>query len=128
MNIDIIRIFAFAFIVMLHTLNRQYGLTVWMSGYAVISVGVNLFIMISGYLLLDKVETVKDFFKKRFFSILPLFVVFNIVYIYFYNHSFIAVKKISAPHFWYIYMILGLYLLTPWLRKVYSMQKRKLFM
>ena len=94
MNIDIIRIFAFAFIVMLHTLNRQYGLTVWMSGYAVISIGVNLFIMISGYLLLDKAESVKDFFKKRFFSILPLFVAFNIVYIYFYNHSFIAVKKI----------------------------------
>ena len=44
MNIDIIRIFAFVFIVMLHTLNRQYGLTVWMSGYAVISTGVNLFI------------------------------------------------------------------------------------
>jgi len=93
MNIDIIRIFAFAFIVMLHTLNRQYGLTVWMSGYAVISIGVNLFIMISGYLLLDKAESVKDFFKKRFFSILPLFAVFNIVYIYFYNHSFMAIKK-----------------------------------
>ena len=127
MNIDIIRIFAFAFIVMLHTLNRQYGLTVWMSGYAVISIGVNLFIMISGYLLLDKAESVKDFFKKRFFSILPLFAVFNIVYIYFYNHSFIAVKKISAPHFWYIYMILGLYLLTPWLRKVLQYAEKETF-
>ena len=118
MNIDILRIFAFAFIVMLHTLNRQYGLAVWMSGYAVISIGVNLFIMISGYLLLDRTETVKEFFRKRFFSILPLFIIFNIIYIYFYNHSFITIKKISAPHFWYIYMILGLYLLTPWLRKV----------
>ena len=118
MNIDILRIFAFVFIVMLHTLNRQYGLTVWMSGYAVISIGVNLFIMISGYLLLDRTETVKEFFRKRFFSILPLFIIFNIIYIFFYNHSFITIKKISAPHFWYIYMILGLYLLTPWLRKV----------
>ena len=127
MNIDIIRIFAFAFIVMLHTLNRQYGLTVWMSGYAVISIGVNLFIMISGYLLLDKAESVKDFFKKRFFSILPLFAVFNIVYIYFYNHSFMAIKKISAPHFWYIYMILGLYLLTPWLRKVLQYAEKETF-
>ena len=127
MNIDIIRIFAFVFIVMLHTLNRQYGLTVWMSGYAVISVGVNLFIMISGYLLLDKKETVKDFFKKRFFSILPLFVVFNIVYIYFYNHSFITIKKVSAPHFWYIYMILGLYLLTPWMRKVLQYAEKETF-
>ena len=127
MNIDIIRIFAFVFIVMLHTLNRQYGLTVWMSGYAVISVGVNLFIMISGYLLLDKAETVKDFFKKRFFSIFPLFLVFNIVYIYFYNHSFVTIKKVSAPHFWYIYMILGLYLLTPWLRKVLQYAEKETF-
>ena len=127
MNIDILRIFAFVFIVMLHTLNRQYGLTVWMSGYAVISIGVNLFIMISGYLLLDRTETVKEFFRKRFFSILPLFIIFNIIYIYFYNHSFITIKKISAPHFWYIYMILGLYLLTPWLRKVLQYAEKETF-
>ena len=127
MNIDILRIFAFVFIVMLHTLNRQYGLTVWMSGYAVISIGVNLFIIISGYLLLDRTETVKEFFRKRFFSILPLFIIFNIIYIYFYNHSFITIKKISAPHFWYIYMILGLYLLTPWLRKVLQYAEKETF-
>ena len=41
-GIDIIRIFAFIFIVLLHTLNRLYGLNVWMGGYAVISIGVNL--------------------------------------------------------------------------------------
>ena len=127
MNIDILRIFAFVFIVMLHTLNRQYGLAVWMSGYAVISIGVNLFIMISGYLLLDRTETVKEFFRKRFFSILPLFIIFNIIYIYFYNHSFITIKKISAPHFWYIYMILGLYLLTPWLRKILQYAEKETF-
>ena len=63
MNIDIIRIIALTFIVMLHTLNRQYGLDIWMAGYSVISIGVTLLIMISGYLLLDKVETTKDFFK-----------------------------------------------------------------
>ena len=81
MNIDIIRIFAFIFIVMLHTLNRQYGLDVWMGGYAIISIGVNLFTMISGYLLLDKDEPVKDFLKKRLFNIIPLFLVFNVIYI-----------------------------------------------
>lgn len=120
MNIDIIRIFAFVFIVMLHTLNRQYGLAVWMGGYAVISIGVNLFIMISGYLLLDKKESAAEFYKKRLLSILPLFIFFNVVYIFFYRTSFMPVMKghkISAPHFWYIYMILGLYLITPWLKK-----------
>lgn len=62
MNIDIIRIFAFIFIVMLHTLNRQYGLDVWMGGYAVISIGVNLFTMIEvDTCSLTKDEPVKDF-------------------------------------------------------------------
>ena len=121
MAIDIIRIFAFVFIVFLHTLNRQFGVDVWMGGYAIISIGVNLFIMISGYLLLDKTEEAIVFFKKRILTILPLFLVFNIIYIYFGKIPIIPVlkgKAISASHFWYIYMILGLYLLTPWLQKV----------
>ena len=121
MAIDIIRIFAFIFIVFLHTLNRQFGVDVWMGGYTIISIGVNLFIMISGYLLLDKTEETIVFFKKRILNILPLFLVFNIIYIYFGKIPIMPVlkgKTISASHFWYIYMILGLYLLTPWLQKV----------
>ncbi|WP_299571065.1 acyltransferase family protein, partial [uncultured Leptotrichia sp.] len=105
----------------LHTLNRQFGVDVWMGGYAVISIGVNLFIMISGYLLLDKTEETIVFFKKRILNILPLFLVFNIIYIYFGKIPIMPIlkgKAISASHFWYIYMILGLYLLTPWLQKV----------
>lgn len=107
MAIDIIRIFAFIFIVFLHTLNRQFGVDVWMGGYAIISVGVNLFIMISGYLLLDKTEKAIVFFKKRILNILPIFLVFNIIYIYFGKIPIIPVLKgkiISASHFWYIYM------------------------
>lgn len=121
MNIDIIRIIAFIFIVMLHTLNKQYGVNIWMAGYSVISIGVNLFIIISGYLLLDKIELLRDFVKKRVLGIFPLFLIFNIVYIMLNNISIIQIFKgesFSAPHFWYIYMILGLYLLTPFLRKV----------
>ena len=130
MNIDIIRIFAFVFIVMLHTLNRQYGLNVWIGGYAVISIGVNLFIMVSGYLLLDRDEPMKDFLKKRFFGIIPLFVVFNVIYIYFYKLPVLPIlkgKSFAAPHFWYIYMIIGIYLLTPWLRKVLPYAEKETF-
>ena len=117
MAIDIIRIFAFIFIVLLHTLNRQFGINVWMGGYAVISIGVNLFVMISGYLLLDKSENAALFFKKRILNILPLFIVFNVIYIYFLKVPIVPIlkgKAFAAPHFWYIYMILGLYFLTPW--------------
>ena len=130
MAIDIIRIFAFIFIVFLHTLNRQFGLNVWMGGYTVISIGVNLFIMISGYLLLDKMEEVTVFFKKRILNILPLFIIFNIIYIYFGKIPVMPVlkgKAITASHFWYIYMILGLYLLTPWLQKVLKYAEKETF-
>ena len=73
MAIDIIRIFAFVFIVMLHTLNKQYGINVWMAEYSIISIGVGLFIIISGYLLLDKEEKIKDFIEKRVMNILPFY-------------------------------------------------------
>ena len=130
MAIDIIRIFAFIFIVLLHTLNRQYGMNVWMSGYAIISIGVNLFVMISGYLLLDKSENTAVFFKKRILNILPLFIVFNIIYIYFFKVPIVPILKgkiFAAPHFWYIYMILGLYLLTIWLQKVLKYAEKETF-
>ena len=131
MAIDIIRIFAFIFIVLLHTLNRQFGINVWMGGYAVISIGVNLFVMISGYLLLDKSENAALFFKKRILNILPLFIVFNVIYIYFFKVAIVPIlkgKAFAAPHFWYIYMILGLYFLTPWLQKVLKYaEKRNIF-
>jgi len=130
MAIDIIRIFAFIFIVLLHTLNRQYGINVWMGGYAVISIGVNLFVMISGYLLLYKSENTALFFKKRILNILPLFIVFNVIYIYFFKVPIVPIlkeKAFAAPHFWYIYMILGLYFLTPWLQKVLKYAEKETF-
>ena len=36
-------------------------------------------------------------------------------------------KEIAAPHFWYIYMILGLYFITPWLQKVLKFAKKETF-
>lgn len=125
MAIDIIRIFAFVFIVMLHTLNKQYGINVWMAEYSIISIGVGLFIIISGYLLLDKEEKIKDFFEKRVMNILPLFIGMNVIYKIF--NKFIFEKRVEPSHFWCVYMILGLYLLTPWLRKVLKYLEKETF-
>ena len=130
MAIDIIRILAFIFIVLLHTVNIQYGVNVWILLYGIISIGVNLFIMVSGYLLLDKSEKMSVFFKKRIKGIFPLFIFFNVVYIFVNKVKIMPVlqgKEIVAPHFWYIYMILGLYFITPWLQKVLKFAKKETF-
>ena len=115
---------------LLHTVNTQYGENIWILLYGIISIGVNLFIMISGYLLLDKSEKMSIFFKKRIKGILPLFIFFNIVYIFANKIKIIQGsqgKEIVAPHFWYIYMILGLYFITPWLQKVLKFAKKETF-
>ena len=130
MAIDIIRILAFIFIVLLHTVNIQYGVNIWILLYGIISIGVNLFIMVSGYLLFDKSEKMSVFFKKRIKGIFPLFIFFNVVYIFVNKVKIMPVlqgKEIVAPHFWYIYMILGLYFITPWLQKVLKFVKKETF-
>mgnify|MGYP001669865345 CR=1 FL=1 len=131
MAIDIIRIFAFVFIVFLHTLNRQFGVDVWMGGYAIISIGVNLFIMISGYLLLDKTEKAIVFFKKRILNILPIFLVFNIIYIYFGKIPIIPVLKgkiISASIFGIFIWYWGCIFLRHGCKRCWNMQKKRLFL
>ena len=121
MNIDILRIIALFDIVLIHTLKSQNNFDILNFMFTFVSIGINLFIMISGYLLLDKEEDIRVFYKKRFFSIIPLYVIWSIIYIIYYKENplyVLAGYRYAAGHLWYIPMITGLYIITPWLRKV----------
>ena len=101
-------------------------------------VGVPLFIMLSGALLLapkKETESIRDFFKKRWVRVGLPFVFWAAVYFLweiFVNHQAVTVNffidgLLTGPyfHFWYIYMLLGLYLLTPVLRVVIAHARRE---
>ena len=121
MNIDILRIIALLDIILIHTLKSQNNFDILNFMFTFVSIGINLFIMISGYLLLDKEENPLIFYKKRFFSIIPLYIIWSIVYIIYYKENplyIISGYRYAAGHLWYIPMITGLYIITPWLRKV----------
>jgi surface polysaccharide O-acyltransferase-like enzyme len=90
---------------------------------------VPLFVMLSGYLLLqpEKVnEPLKEFFKKRWARIgIPLIfwgAIYSIWIILFdgahFSMDFLVYNMLNGPYvtFWYLYMLIGLYLLTPILR------------
>ncbi|MCK0180161.1 acyltransferase family protein [Flavobacteriaceae bacterium S0862] len=93
---------------------------------------VPMFFMISGALLLNKDYTLKEFFKKRFIKILPPFIFWSLVYSI-YKRFVIgneqsgvldSVDKItrdifygSEYHLWFVFVLLGIYLLTPIIRK-----------
>lgn len=94
---------------------------------------VPLFVMISGYLLLPVRMETGSFFRRRFMRILLPFACWSIIYAaYFtltrgetFGHFLSAVLYIpinfsmDAGHLWFVYMLLGMYLiapvLTPWL-------------
>jgi surface polysaccharide O-acyltransferase-like enzyme len=139
--VDLIRVVAIFAVLVLHAaiyaafINESYeGLEVWRGLIYNIylcfgRMGVPLFIMLSGALLLvpsKKEESLGVFFKKRFSRIGLPFLFWWIIYflwnIYIeqqpFTLSFIVNGILSGPYvtFWYLYMLAGLYLLTPMLR------------
>jgi len=101
---------------------------------------VPLFIMLTGALLLvpsKKTEDLGDFFKKRFSRIGLPFLFWGVAYFVwnFYventpiTGAFIINGILSGPYviFWYLYMLVGLYLLTPMLRVMVAHFTEKLF-
>jgi surface polysaccharide O-acyltransferase-like enzyme len=101
--------------------------------------GVPLFVMLTGTLLLQpsKIESLNVFFKKRWNRIGIPFLFWGAIYFawdYYANHlalttSFVFQGILSGPYFqfWYLYMIVGLYLLTPILRIIVAHIDRRTF-
>lgn len=101
--------------------------------------GVPLFVMLTGALLLapSKNEELGVFFKKRFARIGLPFVFWAVAYflwdIYVENQqvstNFFVQGILTGPYFqfWYLYMLMGLYLLTPLLRLMVAQASEKLF-
>ncbi len=102
--------------------------------------GVPLFVMLTGALLLtpSKIdENLGVFFKKRFSRIgLPL-IFWGIVYFAWdflvenkpFSPDFVIQSILTGPYlqFWYMYMLVGLYLLTPFLRVMVAHANKQLF-
>jgi surface polysaccharide O-acyltransferase-like enzyme len=101
--------------------------------------GVPLFVMLTGVLLLEpsKIEPLSVFFKKRWNRIGLPFLFWGVIYFawdYYADHlaltpSYVFQGILSGPYFqfWYLYMIVGLYLLTPILRIVVAHVDRQTF-
>lgn len=109
---------------------------------SIIHTGVPLFVMLSGSLLLRKNEPIELFFKKRFKRILiPFFLWSLVVFIIKCLEGNIQsgrniiiefllqfISRGTHGIYWYIYLIIGLYLLTPILRIFFSYAtKRQVF-
>ena len=144
LTFDFIRTLAIIFVIFVHSMGKMddtvkngAGITINIIDAtlnSLIHTGVPLFVMLSGALLLGRDESIKTFFKKRFNRVLIPFTIWSIlVFIlltytegdgFIFQHSLtdFASKFITSGVYgiyWFIYMLLGLYLITPILRKVF---------
>jgi len=133
--VHFIRVIATFFVIMVHTcsstINGYNDLPIadWWIGNVYASTVrpcVPLFFLLTGYLLLNKDESIKKFFIKRTSKVIfPLFV-WSLLYILwhvFYSNKLLELDSLVvfflAPahfHLWFLYAIIGLYLYMPILR------------
>lgn len=134
--VDFIRVVATFCVVSLHSayppLYRYNAIPAsswWTSNIydSIVRMGVPLFFMLSGFLLLDKTETMVEFFKKRMKKVVVPLIAWSLIYILwkvYYNrsetisyYSFYSILLTPAYyHLWFLYVIIGIYLYLPILR------------
>ncbi|MFA0085417.1 acyltransferase [Vibrio sp. 10N.261.51.F12] len=152
---DNLRVFSVFAVVLLHVasgfvsdidiMNPLYGSSSWWAGNLYTSITmwcIPLFVMISGYFLLNKTESNVVFFKKRIRKILIPLVFWSLFYslwvlIKFYMRGDMSIAYFTVAkgwalgepyyHLWYLFMIPFLYLVTPLLRVIINSITRKEF-
>lgn len=153
--VDLIRTFGIILVVLLHASNEYYTTiqqtslespVYWWSSTIYKSFAlpcVPLFVILSGALLLQPSKTnepIRVFLKKRFNRIGLAFMFWSAVYLvwaFLVTQTPVTFDNViegtlyslfsgSYYHFWFLYLIAGLYLLTPILRKIVSVKDPKI--
>ena len=134
--IDILKIIACFFVIINHsggyifeyTSYNKFSVLFYSINFAICKVAVLIFLMITGYLLLQKESTYKQSFKRIFRVLVPLLALSLVIYVKqcgFHVKHFIYSffnEPIIKP-FWYLYMLCGLYLMIPFMSKVIKVLK-----
>ncbi|MDM1293702.1 acyltransferase family protein [Sphingobacterium sp. N143] len=140
--ISVLRILAIFLVILIHSssgyLNSyapnsfDWNYANWINSFS--RYAVPLFVTISGALLLQKDENIGPFYHKRLLKIVPPFLFWTVIYLIYYFIRYIDFELVSFPqvvnivlirlksgsnaHLWYLYMLIGLYLAIPFLRKM----------
>lgn len=117
--LDILRILAIFLVVVVHTsvLPSTLSITTFPSFllFSLAKTCVPLFLMVSGALLLGKQESYQSFFSKRAMRILIPWIIWCLVFFWIEGGEQ-GMFGVLLTRFWFLPLIAGLYLLTPFLR------------
>lgn len=144
---DILRILAIFFVVSIHTITEFWTSiplksTNWV-GLVIINTiahtAVPLFIMVSGMFMLSpqKEKSIRDLYSKNILRLATAFIFWSMLYTAIpiisnkitdrsFQINFIEILQTFVEgkyHLWFLYMIIGLYIITPILKKIVSDKK-----
>lgn len=147
---DVIKVFSTFLIVMQHSISYSFT-TLPVSGYEwkimnfifmISRMGVPVFIMCSGAGMLSREHTIKEIWRKNIFGLLKVYVgwmavlgVWDVIQIWIRGenanlrvmvNAFIKCILFGKYHTWFIFTLLGLYVITPLLYRIVQ-QKEYLF-
>lgn len=134
---DLLKILAIYAVIVIHSaapyllLYKTHGLYYWWAGNFYDSLArwcIPVFVMLSGFFLIGKYQeqTLGSFFMRRFMRILIPFIVWSFIYFLWRIYangedlplfSFIPMLFMEPVyyHLWFLYLVIGLYALTPFL-------------
>lgn len=129
--LDLLRIIAIIGVIVIHVTTREItennienlkiNLLFLFDGF--VRWCVPIFIMISGTLFLSKEYSFKELYFKKILRIITAFIFWTIMCVIFLNDKTInqvIIRKLLVGnyHMWFLLMIMGLYILTPILKKI----------
>lgn len=138
-NIDTLRTIAAILVIIIHVTSYEinssiilndFSFNFWISNIlnSFSRICVPVFLIISGmYLLKSETKSLKDFYIKRFKKIFFPFLFWMIIYLFIRflvkNENILTIIKsvfFGFPyyHLWYFYVLIGLYLITPFLKLI----------
>lgn len=145
--VDLMRSVAILLVIVIHvtsSLLYRWGkspFATWMTGNiydSIARIAVPLFFMVSGALLLGKQEPLKDFFRKRVSKLLIPFLFWSLFYLAWRCNvtavdsclrknilRFILVDG-TYYHLWFVYALIGLYLIIPLLRVIATSSEKNI--
>lgn len=128
---DFLRIFATFAVIMLHVAAQNWYNTdinsiewnIFNFYDSIVRWGVPIFIMISGSLFINKDLSIKIIYKKYIFRIITAFIFWSVIYAILLSkpHSIIdTILTVIKGHYhmWFLFMIVGLYMITPIIKQI----------
>lgn len=132
--LDYLRVFAIFFIIMIHvSAQNWYREDIDVSSFAwqtfnfydcISRWSVPVFVMISGALFLNKDIIISQIYRKNILRLAISFLVWSAFYCLLENRSLSLQNILNGKyHMWFIFMIIGLYMLSPIIREIVKNKK-----